>query len=240
LDADAEALERHELAPPVDRAVTLVSSGVPGPGVDVRIVDPETRRALGDGRVGEIWLRSDSVANGYYNNPTDTQERFNAETADGDGPYLRSGDLGLIHEQHLYVTGRLKDLLIVSGRNLYPLDIENLIQEIHPATDDARGAALVVDARDSERLVVVQSVKKEKLGKTSLEQLSSDIKVAVAREFEIPAPSVILVGRNGIHLTTSGKVQRASMRAAFLNNELTHVLHTSVDDAVAGAKEIRS
>jgi acyl-CoA synthetase (AMP-forming)/AMP-acid ligase II len=237
LEADAAALERHELAPPVERAVSLVSSGIAGPGVEVRIVDPETLRVLPDDHVGEIWLRSDSVANGYYNRPAESEERFGARTADGDGPFLRTGDLGLLHEQHLFVTGRIKDLLIVNGRNLYPQDIEELVQDVHPATADARGAAVVVDAQDRERLVVVQSVKKEKLNETSLEQLATSIKGAVARAFDIPAPSVILVGRNGIHLTTSGKVQRASIRAAFLNDELTHVLHASVDAAVATAKQ---
>jgi acyl-CoA synthetase (AMP-forming)/AMP-acid ligase II len=236
LEADAAALERHELAPPDERAVSLVSSGIPGPGVDVRIVDPETLRVLPDGHVGEIWLRSESVANGYYNRPTETQERFGAQTADGDGPYLRTGDLGLMQEEHLFVTGRIKDLLIVNGRNLYPHDIEELVQEVHPATHGARGVAVSVDARDSERLVVIQSVKKEKLDELSLEQLASDIKVAVARGFDIPAPSVVLVGRTGIHLTTSGKVQRASMRAAFLNDELTNVLHDNIDAAVAATR----
>ena len=238
LEADAAALERHELAPPGERAVSLVSSGIPGPGVDVRIVDPETLRVLPDGQVGEIWLRSDSVANGYYNRPEETRERFGAETADGDGPYLRTGDLGLIHEQHLFVTGRTKDLLIVNGRNLYPHDIEELVQEVHPATNGARGVAVAIDTQDSERLVVIQSVKKEKLDGMSLEQLASAIKVAVARGFDIPAPSVVLVGRTGIHLTTSGKVQRASMRAAFLNDELSNVLHDSVDAALATTKPV--
>ena len=240
LDADADALERHELAPPAGRAVSLVSSGIPGRGIDVRIVDPETLRVLPDGRVGEIWLRSDSVANGYYNRPEETQEQFRAQTADRDGPYLRTGDLGLIHEQHLYVTGRTKDLLIANGRNLYPHDIEELVAEVHPATHGARGVAVAVDTRDSERLVIIQSVKKEKLDGMSLEQLASAIKVAVARGFDIAAPSVVLVGRTGIHLTTSGKVQRASMRAAFLNNELTNILHASIDAAVASTRQSQS
>ncbi len=233
LDADAAALERHELARPAERAVSLVSSGIPGRGVDVRIVGPEKHDVLPDGHVGEIWLRSDSVGIGYYNRPEETQERFGAQTADGDGPYLRTGDLGLVHEQHLYVTGRLKDLIIVNGRNLYPHDIEELVAEVHPATHGARGVAVAVDAQDSERLVVIQSIRKEKLDGMELAELVSAIKVAVARSFDIAAPSVVLVGRTGIHLTTSGKVQRASMRAAFLRDELPNVLHDSIDAAVA-------
>jgi acyl-CoA synthetase (AMP-forming)/AMP-acid ligase II len=216
--------------------VSLVSSGIPGPGIDVRIVDPETLQPLPNSHVGEIWLRSASVASGYYNRPEETQERFGAETANGDGPFLRTGDLGLIHRQHLFVTGRRKDLIIVNGRNLYPHDIEELVQEVHPATNSSRGVAVAVDAQDTERLVVIQSVKTDTLGETALSQLASAIKLTVARTFEIPAPSVVLVGRPGIHLTTSGKVQRASMRAAFLNHGLSDVLHESVDAAVASAR----
>ncbi len=238
LEADAAALERNELARPAGRAVSLVSSGIPGPGIDVRIVDPETLHVLPDGHVGEIWLRSASVASGFYNRPLETREQFGAQTANGDGPYLRTGDLGLIHEQQLYVTGRRKDLLIVNGRNLYPQDIEELVQEVHPATDGARGVVVAVDAQDDERLVVIQSVRNEKLGGTSLSELATAIKLTVVRGFDIPAPSVVLVGRAGIHITTSGKVQRASMRAAFLHDELTNVLHESVDAAVAIRKSV--
>jgi len=236
LDADAAALERNEFAPPVERAVSLVSSGIPGPGIDVRIVDPETRQPLADGQVGEIWLRSASVASGYYNRAPESEERFGGQTADGDGPYLRTGDLGLIKDRHLFVTGRRKDLLIANGRNLYPQDIEELVQDAHPATHAARGVAVAVDGLENERLVVIQTVRTDQLDGMSLAQLASTIKVAVARAFEIPAPSVVLVGRNGIHLTTSGKVQRSSMRAAFLHHQLSDVLHESVDAAVASAR----
>jgi acyl-CoA synthetase (AMP-forming)/AMP-acid ligase II len=239
LDADAAALERNEFAPPAERAVSLVSSGIPGPGIEVRIVDPETRQPLADGRVGEIWLRSASVASGYYNRASESEERFGGQTAEGEtveGPYLRTGDLGLIKDRHLYVTGRRKDLVIVNGRNLYPQDIEELVQDVHPATYAARGVAVAVDGLGNERLVVIQTVRTEKLDGMSPAQLASAIKVAVARGFEIPAPSVVLVGRNGIHLTTSGKVQRGSMRAAFLHCELSDVLHESIDPGLASAQ----
>ena len=225
LDADADALEQNHYTPATGRATSLVSSGEPGSGVDLRIVDPDTLAELADGRVGEIWLRSASVASGYHNRPAQTLERFGAHTADGTGPYLRTGDLGLLHEEELYVTGRCKDLLIVNGRNLYPQDIEDFVHEVHPAFVDARGVAITVDVNDAERLVVIQAVKTRLLDGLSYGELASALKIAVARGFEVPAPSVVFVNHSGIHLTTSGKVQRASMRAAFLNGELTDIIH---------------
>jgi acyl-CoA synthetase (AMP-forming)/AMP-acid ligase II len=229
LDADAESLEQNRYTPAKGRAVSLVSSGAPASGIDVRIVDPDSLHELPEGRVGEIWLRSASVAAGYYHRPAETIERFDAYSADGVGPYLRTGDLGLLHDGELYVTGRHKDLLIVNGRNLYPQDVEEFVQAVHPAVAGSRGVAVAVDVNDAERLVLIQAVKSELLGDTSYSELAAAVKSAVARDFEIPAPAVVFVNRAGIHLTTSGKVQRASMRAAFLNAELTDVVHDSTD-----------
>jgi acyl-CoA synthetase (AMP-forming)/AMP-acid ligase II len=225
LDADAEALEQNQYLPAQGRAVSLVSSGVPGLGIEVQIVDPETLNVLAEDQVGEIWLRSPSVARGYHNRPAETLEQFRAETSDGEGPYLRTGDLGLLHEGELYVTGRRKDLIIANGRNLYPQDIEEFVQEVHPAVAGSRGCAVSVDVDDAERLVLIQAIKIELLGDMTCDGLAAAVKTAVARAFEVPTPSVVFVNRAGIHLTTSGKVQRASMRAAFLKGELTDVVH---------------
>lgn len=225
LDADADALEQHRYAPAAGRAVCLVSSGEPAPGVEVRIVEPDTANELAEDEVGEIWLRSASVARGYHNRSEETLERFHAQTSNGDGPFLRTGDLGLLHDGELYVTGRIKDLLIANGRNLYPQDIEEFVQDVHPAVAGSRGCAVSVDADDTERLVLIQAIKTELLGDTTCDELAATVKIAVARGFEIPAPTVVFVNRSGIHLTTSGKVQRASMRSAFLKGELTDVVH---------------
>jgi acyl-CoA synthetase (AMP-forming)/AMP-acid ligase II len=227
LDADADALEQNRYAPAQGRSISLVSSGEPGPGIDVHIVDPETLDELPDGHVGEIWLRSASVASGYHNRPLETIERFHAHTSDGVGPYLRTGDLGLLRDGELYVTGRHKDLLIVNGRNLYPQDIEEFVQTVHPAFAGSRGVVISVDVNDNERLVLIQSVKDTLLGDVTYDELASTAKRAVARVFDVPAPGVVLVDRGGIHLTTSGKVQRSSMRAAFLNADLTDVVHAT-------------
>jgi acyl-CoA synthetase (AMP-forming)/AMP-acid ligase II len=226
LDADAHALEQNRYAPAAKgRAVSLVSSGEPAPGTEVRIVEPATRQVLPDGEVGEIWLRSASVASGYHNRSAATVDQFQARTSPGDGPYLRTGDLGVLHEGELYVTGRIKDLLIVNGRNVYPQDIEEFVQCVHPAVSGSRGCAISFDVDDAEHLVLIQAVKPELLGDLGYDELATTVKTAIARAFEIPAPSVVFVNRGGIHLTTSGKVQRASMRTAFRTGNLTDVLH---------------
>ena len=139
LDADPDALERHEVLPSdADGANRLVSNGTPR-GVDLRIVDPETRAVLPEARVGEIWLRGPSVAAGYLNREEENAEKFDARTADGDGPFLRTGDLGALYDGELYVTGRLKDLLIVNGRNLYPQDIEEAVARSPPGAGRVAG-----------------------------------------------------------------------------------------------------
>jgi acyl-CoA synthetase (AMP-forming)/AMP-acid ligase II len=225
LHADANAIERNHYAPANGRAISLVSSGEPGPGIEVHIVDPETLHEQPEDRVGEIWLGGASVASGYHNRPAETNEQFRAHRSDGAGPYLRTGDLGLLHEGELYVTGRRKDLLIVNGRNIQPQDIEEFVQDVHPAVAGSRGVAISVDVNDAERLVLIQAVQTELLGNVTYHELAVTIKTAVARGFDLPAPGVVFVKRAGIHLTTSGKVQRASMRTAFLTAELTDVVH---------------
>jgi acyl-CoA synthetase (AMP-forming)/AMP-acid ligase II len=194
-------------------------------------VAPDTGVVLPDDAVGEIWLRGDSVAAGYLGRPGESRDRFAARTATGDGPFLRTGDLGALHGGELIVTGRLKDLLIVNGRNIYPQDIEAAVRQLHPALDDAPGVVLTVDA-GREHIVVIQGVRRSGLAGTTPTELVAQIKRAVARTFEVPAPNVVLLDRRGVHRTTSGKVQRRSMHAAFLNNDLDALLHEDIDPAV--------
>jgi acyl-CoA synthetase (AMP-forming)/AMP-acid ligase II len=231
LDVAPEALERHVVVPTAAADATrLVSSGRPA-SIDIWIVDPETREVLADDHVGEIWLRGGSVAAGYLTDAEETAEKFHAHTDAGDGPFLRTGDLGALHDGELFVTGRLKDLVIVNGRNLYPQDIEHVVREIHPALAAAPGVVLTLDA-GREHIVVIQGVDVRALDGTDAAELTSEIRRTVARTFEVPAPTVVLVERGAVHRTTSGKVQRRSMRASFLANEVDRLLHEVVDPAV--------
>jgi acyl-CoA synthetase (AMP-forming)/AMP-acid ligase II len=231
LDVDPDALERHEVVAARDgRSLRLVSNGAPR-GVDLRIVEPQTRRVLEEDRVGEIWLRGPSVAAGYLHRHEENAERFDARTADGEGPFLRTGDLGALHDGELYVTGRLKDLLIVNGRNLYPQDIEEAVARIHPALAAAPGVVLNVDA-GREHIVVIHGIDAGALDGMTPQELAAQIKGTVARAFDVPAPSVVLVKRSAIHRTTSGKVQRRSMLAAFMANRVDGVVAEAIDPAV--------
>lgn len=130
----------------------------------------------------------------------------------------------------LFVAGRRKDLLIVNGRNIYPQDIEELVRGLHPALAGA-GVAVSVDAGDRERLVVVHSVKTARQEGISFAELTALIKTAVAREFAVPAPNVVLVEPCSVHRTTSGKVQRNSMRTALLHRRVDGVLHHDLEPA---------
>lgn len=237
LDVDADALERHEVIPVAadadagaDGAARLVSNGPPR-GVDLRIVDAETCRVLPETQVGEIWLRGPSVAAGYLNRQEENAEKFDAHTADGAGPFLRTGDLGALYEGELYVTGRLKDLVIVNGRNLYPQDIEEAVARMHPALAAAPGVVLNVDA-GREHIVVIHGVDAGALDGLTPDELAAQIKGTVARMFDVPAPSVVLVKRSAIHRTTSGKVQRRSMLAAFMANGVDGLVAEAIDPAV--------
>jgi acyl-CoA synthetase (AMP-forming)/AMP-acid ligase II len=187
-------------------------------------VDPDSRRQCPPCRVGEIWVGGPSVARGYWNRPEETRETFEACLGDtGAGPFLRTGDLGCLHEGHLFVTGRLKDLIIVRGQNHYPQDIERTVGESHPALRPVSGAAFLVDAAGGEHLAVVQEVHRFWLRRVDPAEVAGDIREAVAEEHGLQVAAVVLVTPGNIPRTTSGKVRRRTCRAALLDGSLAEV-----------------
>lgn len=183
------------------------------------IVDPETRRELAAQEVGEIWVRSRSVALGYWRRPDESERVFHAHTAAGDGPYLRTGDLGFMDAGELYVTGRTKDLIIVRGLNHYPQDIERTVQAAHPALVRDGGAAFGVSSGgDGERLVVVQEL--DRRSSASTRDVLAAMARAIAEQHGITASELVLIKRGSSAKTSSGKVQRALTRRAYLDGEL--------------------
>nr|WP_234029748.1 MULTISPECIES: fatty acyl-AMP ligase [Streptomyces] len=237
---DAGELEHHGLRGPRPGRPTrrLVSCGIPR-GCEVRIVDPESHAQLPDGRVGEVWVRGDSVGHGYWNRPLENGQAFRAVTADGSGGFLRTGDLGALDGGELFVTGRLKDLMIVAGRNLYPQDIERSVQRVSALFGSS--AAFSVES-DRDHVVVVQEVRTGRDFETELASLAAAVQSRVAEEFEVAAENVLLVRPGTVRRTTSGKLQRGAMRQMFLAGQirpLHEVVAPEVRRLVAGGTDAR-
>jgi glutamate-1-semialdehyde-2,1-aminomutase len=224
LTVRSEALERDrvEIADAGDDGGrTLVGCGYSEIGTRIAIVDPESRMRRGAGEVGEIWLAGPVVAQGYWNRPDATEETFRARLADsGDGPYLRTGDTGFLHAGELYVTGRLKDLIIIRGVNHYPQDIELTVQRSHGGLSADSGAAFSVDTGGEERLVVVQEV--ERTARRSIDAVGivGTIRQAIAERHDLQPYAIVLIKPATLPKTSSGKTQRSACRAKFLAGAL--------------------
>ncbi|MFD3973415.1 fatty acyl-AMP ligase [Streptomyces cyaneofuscatus] len=234
---DEAALEEHAFSPvDADRPGRPVVSCGAALDYDVAVVDPATLAALPAGRVGELWLRGPSVARGYWDRPEATAATFGARTAQGDGGYVRSGDLGTVHDGDLYVTGRIKELIILRGRNIYPQDIEHFMRAGHEDLVGLFGAAFLVPVRTDdgevdEQLVVVHEVRGG-VRSDALGPLAERIRADITRAFSVRPGAVALVRRGAVLRTTSGKIQRAAMRELFLAGGLS-ARHLAANDALA-------
>ncbi|BAZ21944.1 beta-ketoacyl synthase [Kalymmatonema gypsitolerans NIES-4073] len=203
---------------------TLVGCGKTLEEQQIVIANPDTLHRCTAGEVGEIWVSGKSVAQGYWNRSDQTMQTFHAYLADtGEGPFLRTGDLGFLEDGELFVTGRLKDIIIIWGRNYYPNDIELTVEKSHPALLPASGAAFVVEKDGEERVVVVQEVERQFLRRLDIDQVIGDIRQAVLQHHELLVHNVILVKTGSIPKTSSGKIQRYACRDAFLNGTLNVV-----------------
>jgi acyl-CoA synthetase (AMP-forming)/AMP-acid ligase II len=225
---DQNALQRNKIVAPVraQDAQVLVGCGRRLVGESLAIVDPETWVPLGPGLVGEVWVGGPHVAQGYWRNPEATASAFRAQTASGGAQYwLRSGDLGFFDEDgELYITGRIKDLIIIRGINHYPQDIEETVQDCHAALRRHCGAAFSVpDHNDEEQLVVVQEVERTFRRQIAIEEIVASIREAITREHEIAAREIVLIRTGSLPKTTSGKVQRRLTRQMFLAGTLSLV-----------------
>ena len=190
----------------------------------VALVNPSSLTRCKKGEVGEIWVSGESVASGYWNRPKATEETFQAYVADtGEGPFLRTGDLGFKLNGELFVTGRLKDVIIIRGQNHYPQDIELTAQKSHPALRSNCGAAFTLDLNGSERLVIVQEVERSYLRKIDVKEVVGNIRQAVTAEHTLQVDAIVLVKTGTIPKTSSGKIQRHACRTAFLNGSLNVV-----------------
>ena len=223
--ADAAALERNQVAPAAEgdaEGRTLVGCGRVLDEPRVLVAAPATGVPCAPDEVGEIWVAGPSVARGYWNRPQETAETFGAVRADtGEGPFLRTGDLGFVREGQLFVTGRLKDLIIIRGLNHYPQDIERTVEASHPALRAGAGAAFSVTAAGEERLVVVQELDRVQQRHATTEDVIGTVRRAITEEHEVEPWAIVLIRHATIHKTSSGKIQRQACRAAFLAASLT-------------------
>ncbi len=211
-------------APSPDQAIELVSSGVMAMNADVRIVDPATSLPCADGTVGEIWVRSPSVAKGYWGKPHISASVFDA-TCVGDSTqrrYLRTGDLGFLCDAELYVTGRIKELIIVGGRNLYPQDIEQTLQDCNPAFRRGGGAAFALSQDEQEQLVVLQELERSAAGETvDYHMLAAAGAREIAARHGVTPQQLVLVPASAIPKTSSGKLQRTLARQMYNEGNFT-------------------
>jgi len=209
---------RHE-------GVEVVGCGRPHIDTQIEIVDPQTHARVTEGSCGEIWVRGGSVAQGYWMRPELTRQIFQATLADDDcAPYLRTGDLGFVRDGQLYVTGRLKDLVIINGKKYAPQDIEHECERAHGALRQAGGAVFGVTVDDHERLVIVFELRREWLRRDQeWPEIKSAIRNCIGDTFGIPTSDVVLIKPGALPRTSSGKVRRSQCRMEYLANTLEYV-----------------
>ncbi|MGL5080591.1 MAG: fatty acyl-AMP ligase [Microcoleaceae cyanobacterium] len=231
----ASALEHNQVAPTTEKTPntrTLVGCGHALPGQRVQIVNPETLVLCSAGEVGEIWVQGPSIAQGYWHNPEATAQNFQAHLASNEaGPFLRTGDLGFLEGDELFVTGRLKDLIIINGHNHYPQDIEWTVEHCNPLIRPNCAAGFSVEVSGEERLVVVAEVERHYQKRRSiypesasespnLKEIVQSIQQAVLQSHDLSVYTVALLKPGTIPKTSSGKIQRHACRALFLAGTL--------------------
>jgi acyl carrier protein len=200
---------------------TLVGCGRVMADQKVTVVDPESLTPCPPDRVGEVWVSGPSVTLGYWGRPEETKHAFRAYLADtGEGPFLRTGDLGFLRHGELFVTGRLKDLIIVRGRNHYPQDLEQTAEQSHAALRPGGCAAFSVQGDEGEQLVVVQELQRRHMRSAGADEVVAAVRRAVTEHHEVEVHAVVLVRTGCVPKTSSGKIRRRATKAAYLESTL--------------------
>lgn len=208
----------------------IVGCGEPAEGESVSIVDADTLVELPEGHVGEIWVQGPNVSLGYWQQPERTQRDFRATRADGAGPFLRTGDLGYLRNRELFIVGRLKDIVIIRGRNFFPDDLEMVVENAHRSIRPGCSAAFAIDHNDTEQLVIVAEIERRRLDSATTqdprrseftphvhdpgelphdhEEIALSIQQKLSESFQLRADRILLLRAGSIPKTSSGKVQR--------------------------------
>ncbi|HEX7375580.1 MAG TPA: condensation domain-containing protein, partial [Pirellulales bacterium] len=221
-----------------DGSLKLVGCGQAVLGQRVAIVDPDSLQPLESGQVGEIWVAGESIGQGYWNHPQESDATFRAALADGSGPYLRTGDLGFFDDGELFIAGRRKELIIIQGRNHYPHDVEETVWRAHPLLKADGGAAFSIDVGGEERLAVVQEVIRPK--KANLNELIERVRSQVAEVHGVPPAAVALIPAGTLPKTSSGKTRRRGCREQFLSGDLPMLAEWRDEGLCAGGKQAKA
>ncbi|MEG5066785.1 AMP-binding protein [Microcoleus sp. B3-A4] len=221
----ASELEKSHIVPAnsdsADLVRTIASCGRLIRDVKVAIVNPYTLKRCTADEVGEVWVSDPSVAQGYWQRPDATEETFLAYIQDTrEGPFLRTGDLGFLYQEQLYITGRIKDVIIIRGTNHYPQDLEWTVQKTHCSLRPENGAAFSIEVNGEERLVIAQEIERGYRETLDIDEVIIKIRQAIFEHHELELYAVVLLKRGTLFKTASGKIQRSSCRASFLNNTL--------------------
>jgi len=232
ISGKALELGRVEAVDPTSAdAKSIVGCGQTLPGERIIIADPDTLARCSPGTIGEILVAGPHVGGGYWNRPDETTATFGAHLSDtGEGPCLRTGDLGFVDRGDVFVTGRLKDLIVIQGRNYYPQDIELSVEQGHPAVNAHATAAFSIDAEGSEQLVIVAELKRSHR-KAGVDDVFLKIHEAVLLEHELDPYSIVLVRPESLPKTSSGKVARRACRDAFQTSALKSIDHWERNDS---------
>ena len=232
VNLQAGALARGIVAPAGDNESSsraVVGCGVPAGDTRIVIVNPETDRLCPPAQIGEIWLAGHSKAGGYWGKSEESHRTFQARLKDtGDGVFLRTGDLGFLQHGQLFVTGRLKDLIIIRGRNHYPQDIEFTVERAHQALRVGGGAAFSIEGASGEQLVVIQEVSPW-ADSLKHEEMAAAVRQAVTDHHELHVTDVVFIKPGGLLKTSSGKVRRGACRAAYLDASLPILFRSRLD-----------
>lgn len=237
LNVSASALEMNKIVPVIENehdSRFLAGVGYSWIDTDVKIVNPDTLELTKQDEVGEIWISGSIVTAGYWNKEEVTLNTFHARIKDNSGNeghrnYLRTGDLGFFHNGELYITGRLKDMVILQGKNLYPQDIEFIVEKSHPAMRANASAAFSIEQNNTEKLVIVAEVERSWIRDLNTEEVCDAIRNNIAEEFEQEVYAIQLLRTASILKTSSGKIQRKACQKAFLSGTLEVVGETIID-----------
>ena len=226
LNLDADQLEQNRAVAATESSTnvrTVVSSGTAHGETILAIADPESARQLDEGQVGEIWVSDPAVAVGYWNKKEESEQIFRARLSNGEGSFLRTGDLGFLLDSQLYVAGRLKDLIIVRGSNHYPQDIEWTAQTAHEDLRGQTGAAFSIEQDETEKLIFLQELGRTGPLAEELNDLMAEIVAKVAEEHELEVFDFMFLKRGTIPKTASGKIRRRASKIAYLQGHFSPV-----------------